>query len=234
MIRIQTGDAFGPRHSRSDTEQISWGKVSHFPCTIAESTLRTLMDYGLRGKLPTRPVRTPSIGFCPSTRRFVPCFLRTSPRGTSPCIITRPSPPSGRPEDFHLLVIEHAQHTTKAVQDRRFAVIQIRKAEFCFSRFGLAISRCRVCSFQPPPPPLARVDPRTVALRASYVNLIAPCLTSGWPAIQPIERLIVRWPVAVEKLRFPTRVGKSDALGCPISVVLEIGIHPVSAGTTKS
>src|ERR1039458_5484808 len=27
---------------RSDTEQISWGKLSHFPCTIAESTLRTL------------------------------------------------------------------------------------------------------------------------------------------------------------------------------------------------
>jgi hypothetical protein len=27
-----------------DTEQISWGKFSHFPCTIAESTFRTLMD----------------------------------------------------------------------------------------------------------------------------------------------------------------------------------------------
>src|ERR1700758_227191 len=50
--------------------------------------------------------------FCPSTRTFVPCFLRTSPRGDSPCIITRPSPPSGRPEDFHLQVTEHAQHTT--------------------------------------------------------------------------------------------------------------------------
>src|SRR5205823_3176136 len=52
-------------------------------------------------------------GFCPSTRTFVPCFLRTSPRGDSPCITTRPSPPSGRPEDFHLPVTEHAQHTTK-------------------------------------------------------------------------------------------------------------------------
>jgi len=39
------------------------GKVSHFPCTIAESTLRTLMDYGLRGTLPSRPVRAPSIRF---------------------------------------------------------------------------------------------------------------------------------------------------------------------------
>src|ERR1700756_3476609 len=41
---------------RSGTEQISWGKRSPLPCTIAESTLRTSMDYGLRGKLPTRPV----------------------------------------------------------------------------------------------------------------------------------------------------------------------------------
>src|SRR5438445_2418000 len=52
-------------------------------------------------------------GFCLSTRTFVPCFLQTPPRGSSPCIITRPSPPSGRPEDFHLQVTEHAQHTTE-------------------------------------------------------------------------------------------------------------------------
>jgi hypothetical protein len=57
-------------------------------------------------------------GFCSSTRTFVPCFLRTSPRGDSPCIITRPSPPSGRPEDFHLQVTEHAQHTTKPLARR--------------------------------------------------------------------------------------------------------------------
>src|SRR5215469_18245513 len=52
-------------------------------------------------------------GFCPSTRTFAPCFLRTPPRGGSPCIITRPSPPSGWPEDFHLRAAEHARHTTK-------------------------------------------------------------------------------------------------------------------------
>src|ERR1700745_1890261 len=57
-------------------------------------------------------------GFCPSTRTFVPCFLQTPPRGGSPCIITRPSPPSGRPEDFHLQVTEHAQHTTKPLARR--------------------------------------------------------------------------------------------------------------------
>src|SRR5215469_1907066 len=52
-------------------------------------------------------------GFCSSTRTFDPCFLQTPPRGGSPCIITRPSPPSGWPEDFHLRAAEHARHTTK-------------------------------------------------------------------------------------------------------------------------
>ena len=52
-------------------------------------------------------------GFCPSTRTFDPCFFQTPPRGGSPCIITRPSPPSGWPEDLHLQAADHAQHTTK-------------------------------------------------------------------------------------------------------------------------
>src|SRR5215813_2624199 len=64
-------------------------------------------------------------GFCPSTRTFVPCFLWTSPRGNSPCIITRPSPPSGRPEDFHLQVTEHAQHTTKPLARRPYRVLEM-------------------------------------------------------------------------------------------------------------
>src|SRR5882672_4232481 len=64
-------------------------------------------------------------GFCPSTRTFVPCFLQTPPRGSSPCIITRPSPPSGRPEDFHLQVTEHAQHTTKPLRGRRIRVLGV-------------------------------------------------------------------------------------------------------------
>src|SRR6266498_5907214 len=52
-------------------------------------------------------------GSCPSTRTFDPCFFQTPPRGGSPCIITRPSPPSGWPEDSHLQTAEHAQHTTE-------------------------------------------------------------------------------------------------------------------------
>jgi len=48
---------------RSDAEQISWGKLSRLLCTAAESTLRTLDGYGLRGKLPARPALTPCIRF---------------------------------------------------------------------------------------------------------------------------------------------------------------------------
>src|SRR5215831_950541 len=48
---------------RSDTKQISWGKLSRLLCTAAESTLRTLDGYGLRGKLPARPALAPGIRF---------------------------------------------------------------------------------------------------------------------------------------------------------------------------
>src|SRR5207237_10396837 len=61
-------------------------------------------------------------GFCSSTRTFDPCFLQTPPRGGSPCIITRPSPPSGWPEDFHLQTTEHARHTTKPLVRRTLRV----------------------------------------------------------------------------------------------------------------
>ena len=48
---------------RSDTEQISWGKLSRLLCTAAGSTLRTFDGYGLRGKLPARPALAPGIRF---------------------------------------------------------------------------------------------------------------------------------------------------------------------------
>src|ERR1022692_4646832 len=76
---------------RSDAEQISWRKFSRLLCTAAESTLRT----------------------------FDPCFFQTPPRSGSPCIITRPSPPSGWPEDLHLQTAEHAQHTTKPLRGKK-------------------------------------------------------------------------------------------------------------------
>ena len=52
------------RLSRSrDTRQISWGKLSRLPCTVAGSTLRILDGYGLRSTLPARPTLAPSIRF---------------------------------------------------------------------------------------------------------------------------------------------------------------------------
>ncbi len=104
---------FGSLSRTGDAEQISWGKLSRLPCTIAESTLRTLMEVDFAVRCPLVRCWRLVFGFCPSTRTFAPCFLRTPPRGGSPCIITRPSPPSGWPEDFHLQAAEHAQHTTK-------------------------------------------------------------------------------------------------------------------------
>ena len=63
-------------------------------------------------------------GFCPSTRTFVLRFFQTPPRGDSPCVLTRPSPPSGWPEDFHLQAAEHAQHTTKPLARQTLRVSQ--------------------------------------------------------------------------------------------------------------
>ena len=107
----------GALSRRSDTGQISWGKSSRLPCTVAGSTLRVLDGYGLRGMWPARPMLAPCTRSCPSTRTFALRFLQTSPRGDSPCVVANPSPPSGWVEDFHLQATEHAQHTTKSLRD---------------------------------------------------------------------------------------------------------------------
>src|SRR5216683_8443796 len=63
---------------RGDAEQISWGKLNRLPCTIAESTLRVLDGYGLRGKLPARPALARDKALTSSARnRSTPsCTLR--------------------------------------------------------------------------------------------------------------------------------------------------------------
>jgi hypothetical protein len=48
---------------RSDTRQISRGKLSRLPCTTAGSKLRTLDGYGLRGTSSARPMLAPNIRF---------------------------------------------------------------------------------------------------------------------------------------------------------------------------
>src|ERR1039458_3874541 len=91
----------------TDTEQISWGKLNRLLCGgpsgDAESTLRTLDGYGLRSKMPARPVLTPHIR-----------FFQTPSRDGSPCVFASPSPPSGWAGDFHPQAAEHAQHTSSA------------------------------------------------------------------------------------------------------------------------
>src|SRR5277367_6368773 len=91
--------AIGPPHGtlsrRSDTEQISWGKLSRLPRTVAESTLRPLDGYGLRGTLPARPVLAPCIRFLSIDSRI--CLVLPSDLASrrQPLHIASPSPPSG-------------------------------------------------------------------------------------------------------------------------------------------
>src|SRR5271165_4964856 len=94
---------------RSDAEQISWGKLSRLPCTVAESTLRTLDGYGLRGKWPARPALAPSIRFL-SIDSHVWSMLPSDPASRrQPLHFPSPSPPSGWAEDFHLQAAEQAR-----------------------------------------------------------------------------------------------------------------------------
>ena len=55
--------SLGGPSRRSDTEQISRGKFSRLPCTVAGSTPRVLDGYGLRSTLPARPTLAPRIRF---------------------------------------------------------------------------------------------------------------------------------------------------------------------------
>jgi len=185
---------FGSLSRTGDAEQISWGKLSRLPCTIAESTLRTLMEVDFAVRCPLVRCWRLVFGFCPSTRTFAPCFLRTPPRGGSPCIITRPSPPSGWPEDFHLQAAEHAQHTTKPRCGGRLRVILFGRAtaisavsscvatllrfvtRFRFnthisncpakkSFLQVAVSKARRAAVSPTPPPHFRRRASDTALR---------------------------------------------------------------------
>src|SRR5271169_6661331 len=103
---------------RSDAEQISWGKLNRLPCAVAESTLRALDGYGLRGKLPARPALAPCTRFL-SIDSHVCSMLPSDPASRrQPLHHHWALPPSGWPEDFHLRAVEHAQHTTKPLARR--------------------------------------------------------------------------------------------------------------------
>src|SRR5262249_50603674 len=66
-------------------------------------------------------------GFCSSPRTFAIRFFQPPPRGGSPCVVTRPSPPSGWPEDLHLQAAEHAQHTTNPLRGNSVVTTVLHK-----------------------------------------------------------------------------------------------------------
>ena len=104
----------GALSRRSDTGQISWGKFSRLPCTVAGSTLRVLDGYGLRGKWPARPTLAPYIRFLSIDSHVCSTLPSDLASRRQPLRFANPSPPSGWVEDFHLQAAEHAQHTTWA------------------------------------------------------------------------------------------------------------------------
>src|SRR6476659_10420222 len=106
----------GTLSRRNDTEQISRGKLSRLPCTVAGSTLRILDGYGLRDKWLARPMLAPHIRFL-SIDSHVCSTLLSDPtsRWATPLRFASASPPSGCTEDFHLQATEHARHTTKSL-----------------------------------------------------------------------------------------------------------------------
>src|SRR3981081_265112 len=108
----------GTLSRRSDTEQISWGKFSRLPCTVAESTLRVLDGYG-----PSRYVARSS-----DARALYPVLVHRLARllyasfrprlaATALALSLTLHLPSGWVEDLHLQATEHAQHTTKSLRD---------------------------------------------------------------------------------------------------------------------
>src|ERR1700716_1109410 len=97
---------------RSDTGQISWGKLSRLPRTVAESTLRIFDGYGLHGTLPARPMLAPCIRFLSIDSRVCSMLPSDPDSRRKPFPFANPSPPSGWAEVFHLQAAEHAQHTT--------------------------------------------------------------------------------------------------------------------------
>jgi len=109
--------------SRSrDTAQISRGKLDRLQRTTAESTLRALDGYGLRGHLPARPTLTPPIRFLSIGSRLCSTLLSDPASRLQPLPFANPSPPSGWVGDSHPQAVEHARHTKRAPAEAGAAV----------------------------------------------------------------------------------------------------------------
>jgi hypothetical protein len=115
-------------------------------------------------------------GSCPSTRTFAPCFFQTPPRGGGPCIITRPSPPSGWPEDLHLQAAAHAQHTTKPLARR--SPQPINRATIAWSRNSRAVNGVAQSRSRRPCSGVSQFPSRTPIRRTPFTRRI-PATSSG-------------------------------------------------------
>src|SRR5205807_5532722 len=103
-------DSLSPLRTRSRSPGVSSTAFRAQPPDLRFAPLMD-MDFAVSRPL-VRHSRLIS-DFCSSTRTFAIRFFQTPPRGGGPCVLARPSPPSGWPEDLHLQTAEHAQHTTE-------------------------------------------------------------------------------------------------------------------------
>jgi len=103
-------DSLSPLRTRSRSPGVSSTAFRAQPPDLRFAPLMD-MDFAVSRPL-VRHSRLIS-DFCSSTRTFAIRFFQTPPRSGGPCVLARPSPPSGWPEDLHLQTAEHAQHTTK-------------------------------------------------------------------------------------------------------------------------
>jgi hypothetical protein len=111
-------DSLSPLRTRSRSPGVSSTAFRAQPPDLRFAPLMD-MDFAVSRPL-VRHSRLIS-DFCSSTRTFAIRFFQTPPRGGGPCVLARPSPPSGWPEDLHLQTAEHAQHTTKPAEGWRSA-----------------------------------------------------------------------------------------------------------------
>jgi len=98
-----------------DTTQISRGKFDRLQHTTAGSTLCALDGCGLRSAVPARPALTPHTRFLSIGSCLCSTLLSDGSSRQPPLRFASPSVPSTWAKDFHLLAIEHARHTPRAL-----------------------------------------------------------------------------------------------------------------------
>jgi len=109
--------------------QISWGKLSRLPRTVAESTFASLDGYGLRGTLPARRRLRLVFVFVHRLTRLLDVPSDTA-CGGSPCTLLALHLHQVWAEDFHLQAAEPCQFTTNRSRGRALAA----RSAYCIYR----------------------------------------------------------------------------------------------------